>query len=882
MSPLRRLWNVVRRSRIDDELRQELDTHLALIEEEGRRAGLTAEHARQSAQTRFGNPLAYRERALDAVIATWFEDARQDVRFAIRQLRKAPGFTVIAVTGLALGIGVNAAIFSLLNVLVLRPLGYQDPDRVAFVLGWNETTQEMRFNLPLADVDDIRAQATSFDGVAAYAYWDANLSGGTERPERLQAYRVGASTFDLLGARPLYGRTLEPGDGAPDAPDAAVLSYQLWQRRFGADPAVVGSAIRLDERTYSVVGVMPRTFEFPVFNYKGEVWTALKTTPGTAARGSPLWVVAVARLKDDVSYERAQAEVRAIMDRLAADYPDTNRGVGARVIEMSRLNTDIVTPALIVLAVSVALILFLVCANIANLLLARATTRGRELAVRAALGAGRARIVRQLLTESLLLAFMGAAAGLVAAFWALRALRANLPDLVRTTVPHVFDLGVDGSTLAFTIGLVVLCTVLFGMAPALRAGRLDLNDSLKQGSRGTGGPGHHRLRAALIVAEVAVSLVMLVAAGLLVRSFAQLQQVDLGFATGQVATMTISLPDYRYPDAASYRRYVDEALAGVRQVPGVRSAGFVNVLPFSGYNGDTRYAIDGEPPPAPGQEPSADYRVATPGYFTALEIPLHAGRAFDSRDRSTTALVAIVNRALVRRAFGDRNPLGRRIRLGLGDGAPWRTIIGVVGDVGHSEIDERRAPEIFLPFEQAPQSMMMLAASTTGDPEALTPSILAALAGIDASQPVYHVKPMSRLVKDAMLTSAFATSMMSFLGLLALVLATIGIYGVVSYAVNQQVPEFGVRLALGASPADLLRLVAVRSLTLIGAGVALGLAGAAGIVRLMRGFLYGVTASDPATFVAALGLLAAVAAVACLIPARRAMRTDPVSALKAE
>jgi predicted permease len=375
---------------------------------------------------------------------------------------------------------------------------------------------------------------------------------------------------------------------------------------------------------------------------------------------------------------------------------------------------------------------------------------------------------------------------------------------------------------------------------------------------------------------------MLVAAGLLVRSFARLQQVDLGFTPDHVATMTISLADYRYPDVASYRRYVDEALAGVRQVPGVRSAGFVNVLPFSTYNGDTRYTIDGETPTAPGQEPAADYRVATPAYFAALGIPLRAGRTFDSRDRSTTALVAIVNRTLVRQAFDDRNALGRRIRLGRGDGAPWRTIVGVVGDVRHSEIDERPAPEIYVPFDQAPQTMMMLAARTTADPEALTPSIVAALAGIDASQPVYHVKPMSRLVKDAMLTSAFATSMMSLLGLLALVLATIGIYGVVSYAVNQQVREFGVRLALGAAPADLLRLVAVRSLTLIGTGVALGLVGAAGIVRLLRGLLYGITPSDPATFMAALGLLAAVAAVACLIPARRAMRTDPVSVLKAE
>ena len=400
--------------------------------------------------------------------------------------------------------------------------------------------------------------------------------------------------------------------------------------------------------------------------------------------------------------------------------------------------------------------------------------------MRAALGAGRSRIVRQLLTESLLLALMGAAAGLVAAFWALRTLRASLPDMVRTTMPNVFDLGVDHRTLAFTIGLAVLSTLLFGVAPALRAARLDLNNSLKQGGPGTGGRGHQRFRAALIVGEIAISLVMLVAAGLLVRSFARLQHVDLGFNPDRVATLTVSLPDYRYPDAEAYRRFFDRALDEVRQVPGVRAAGFVNVLPFSTYNRGTRYAIDAEPPPAPGHEPATDYRVVTPGYFAALEIPVRAGRVFDSRDRRTTALVAVVNRALVRRTFGDRDPLGRRIRLGRGDQAPWRTIVGVVGDVRHAEVDEHPAPEVFVPFAQAPDAMMMLAARTAGDPGGAMPSIVAAIAKVDASQPVYHVEPLSRLVKDAMLTSASATSMMAFLGVLALVLATIGIYGVVS------------------------------------------------------------------------------------------------------
>lgn len=803
----------------------------------------------------------------------------EDVRYGLRLLRRSPGFTAAAVLTLALGIGVNVAIFGVVNVFLLTPLAYDAPDRVAFVFGWNQKTQQRRFSLPLADVEDLRRQSSSFQEMAAYAYQDANLTGDAERPERVQAYRVTGSTFRLLGVRPLHGRTLQPEDAAPNAPDVAVLSYGLWQRRFGGESSAVGRTLMLNGAAYTIAGVMPRSFEFPIFNFKGEVWTPFKTAPADLTRGSSPSVVAVARLKSGVSYDQADGEVQAIMARLAVDYPQSNQALGARVFEMSVPNRELVTPAFTVVAVVVGLILLLSCANVANLLIARAGTRRAELALRATLGAGRGRIVRQLLTESLLLAAMGAGMALLGALWALRWLKGSLPDIVLTSTPHVLDLGVDYRTLGFTMCLAVVSTLLFGVAPAIRAAAVDLSGRLKEGERGAGGGARQRFRSALIVGEIAIALVVLIAAGLLLRSFAQLKQVDLGFQADHVATLTISLPDYRYSDTESYRQYFSRTLEQVQRIPGVRAAGFVNVLPFSTYDGDTRYAIDGDAPVVRGQEPVAGYRVATADYFTALRVTLHAGRAFDSRDRDTTRPVAIVNRSLAQRAFGDRSPLGQRIRVG-DDATPWRTIVGVVGDMRHSAIDERPTPQVFIPFEQAPQPMMMLAVYTDGEPEGSLPLIQAALGTVDPAQPAFHVKSLAGLVNDAMVTSAWAMSMMSVLGLLALVLATVGIYAVVSYAVSQRGREFAMRQALGATPADVLRLVMSGSIGLIAAGTVLGVAGAMALGQFMRGLLYGVEPADSLTLAVALVALVSVSGAACFLPARRAMRRDPSSALR--
>jgi len=528
-------------------------------------------------------------------------------------------------------------------------------------------------------------------------------------------------------------------------------------------------------------------------------------------------------------------------------------------------------------------VLLLACANVANLLLARAVARERELAVRAALGAGRARLVRQMLTESALLASAGCALGLAIAFWALRLLHASLPELLIVTQPNVLDLGIDRLTLGFTIAVAAISALLFGGIPAIRAGRASTSDTLKSGGHGAAGVPHRGLRAALMVGEVALSLVLLVAAGLLVRTFGQLQKIDPGFNADRVLTMTITLPEYRYEDGGAQRRFFLAAADAVARVPGVRTAGFVNVLPFSTYNRGTRYVIEGDAPPEPGREPATDYRIVTDGYFATLAIPIAEGRGFDSRDRDGTDRVAIVNRTLARRAFGETSPIGRRIRAGrVSSNEPWMTIVGVAGDVRHSDITGRAEAELYVPLSQAPTDMMMLAAKTNGDPDDLAGAVQRAISSIDPLQPVYHVKPLQRLVNEALLPHTSAMSMMAMFAVLALLLATVGIYGVVSYVVSQQAREFGVRLALGASPGGLTRLVLRRGLSLAVLGTVIGAAGALGVTRLLSGILYGVTATDWPTYVIVAAGLLLTAALACYIPARRVTQLDPSVVLRSE
>jgi putative ABC transport system permease protein len=804
----------------------------------------------------------------------------QDFRYGLRLMRRAPGFAFAAIVTLALGIGANTAIFSLVNVLTLKPLAYRDPHRVAFVLGWNTEHQSIAFNLSIADFADLTRQARSLDSVAAYAYWSANFTGG-DVPERVQAYRVTANTFSLLDVPPLIGRTLTGQDGVPGAPGVVVISHGLWERRFGANRSVIGRQVQIDGRPYTVVGVMPGTFEYPVFNFKGDLWAPMQidvTAPMTDRNASGS-VVVVARVRSGLDYATAQAEIDTIMRRLEVDYPQTNRGTGARLIELGKLDDEEAGPAVWILLATVATVLLLACANVANLLLARGVGRQRELAVRAALGAGRRRVMRQLLVESLLLACGGAILGATVAVGLLRMLRGAMPEMIVTTLPNLDALGLDGTTLGFTIALCCVTTLIFGVVPAWRASHATVTDSLR-GSTGVGGATcTRRLRTALVVLEVTLSTMLLVTAGLLVQSYKRQQHLDPGFNPHGVMTMTIALPEYRYGAVDAQRRFFEQAAERIARVPGVRAAGFVNVLPFSTYNRGGHFVVEGRPAPEPGREPSADFRIVTPDYLRAMQIRVVRGRALDAGDRADGRRVAMVNETLVRRIFPGEDPTLHQLRLGTGPSATIVAVVGVVADVQHEQLTGRPSPEIYVPQAQSPVDMMMLAARIQGEPDLLSKAIRAQIAVLDPGQPVFHVKTLERLVGDSLILPNASAAMMSLFSVLAVMLAAVGIYGVVAYAVGQQTREIGVRIALGARPGDVAALVLRSGLAPVIFGV-LGVAGAVGASSLIANALYGVTPMDPPTYLVAGIVLVAMGALACAVPVWCASRVQPMEALK--
>jgi putative ABC transport system permease protein len=804
----------------------------------------------------------------------------QDVRYGLRLLWRNPVFTIAAVVTLALGIGANAAIFSIVNVLSLKPLPYEDPSRVAFVLGWDLEENDMRFNLRHADFLDLQRESTSLE-LSAYSYVSANLTGG-EVPDRVQAYRVTPNTFSLLGVPAEVGRVFENADAAAGRFDVAVISHGLWQRGFGGDRSIVGRRIVVNGQPYEVIGVMPRRFEYPVFNFKGDLWIPWRMADSergqAAATGS---ATAVARLRPGVSYAQAQSEVDVLMRGFADRYPATNRGLGARLTEMGKLDDEQAGPAIAILLITVAMVLVLACANVANLLLARGVARHRELAVRAAMGASRLRLGRQLIAEAGLLAAAGGALGVVFSLVALEGIRASLPEMLLATVPNISELGVDRTTLAYTLGISVLTSLMFGVVPAWRASRDRFENALKESASAGGSRGTRRLRTTLVIAEVALATMLLVTAGLLVRSYGSLQRVSPGFVAANVMTAALTLPEHKYANAASRQRFFEQLLERVERLPGVTASGLVNVLPFSTYDRGSRLVIDGAPIPDPGREPPIAFRVASPGYHEAMGIPLTAGRMFDRRDTPDGERVAIVNRRTVEQHFGGQWPLGRRIRLGDAE-QPWLTIVGVVGDVRHSSLTRAPQPEVYVPMSQSPAAMMMLAVRTAARPEDLTSPMRAVVQDIDPEQPIYHVKTLDALVGDALLPSRTSASMVTLFSGLALILAAIGIYGVVAYGVSQQAREFGVRMALGATPRDVMQLVLRHGLMMIGTGVALGIAGALGVSGLLRGALHGVSSTDPGTYAVAAVVLAMSGVAACALPAWRASATKPVSALRAD
>ncbi len=803
----------------------------------------------------------------------------QDLHFALRMLRKRPGFTAAAVIALALGIGANTAIFSVVNSVLLRPLGYKEPERLV-TIGHSYPKLDLIASVSAPGYIDYRDQTSAFEEIAASSNANYNLTDGGE-PERVQGRRVTANFFPLLGVAPALGRPFLAEEDKPEASRVAILSHGLWQRRFGGDPQIVNRTITLNNESYTVVGLMPMEFRFG----RDELWTPIAFTPEQLAndrRGNE-YLGVIARLKQGVTIEKAQAELDFIARRIMEANPEAYPADSGWGVKLKSLNEEIVgnvRPALLVLLGAVGFLLLIACSNVANLMLARAAARGREIAIRTALGASRLRIVRQLLTESLLLALVGGTAGLLLAVWGIDLLVALEP----VDVPRAREIGIDARVLLFTIGLSLLTGVLFGLLPALQASKPELIGKLKEGGRGSAiGGGLRNARSLLVVTEIAVALVLLIGAGLMVRSFSRLLNVNPGFQTENVLTMQVALPATKYREPQQRRAFFQELMERLKTLPGVESVGAISNLPLGGGVTSFTFAIEGRPAPPGVMNPHTDGRVATPDYLQTMKIPLLRGRHFTERDNADARLVAIIDETLARQFFPGEDPVGKRITIEGPDENPiWREIVGVVGAIRHKGLDAELKAQLYYPHAQSTAGFMSVVVRTANEPASLTSAVRGAVRAVDKEQPVYNVRTMGEVLNNSVSQKRFSMFLLTIFAAVALVLAAVGIYGVMAYTVTARTNEMGIRIALGARSIDILRLVVGQGMILALAGVALGLIIAFGVTRVMSSLLYGVSATDPVTFAAIALLLTGVALLACYIPARRATKVDPMIALRYE
>ena len=867
----------------DDELRREIESHLDAEAEDYVADGMSAEQAREAARRRFGNVTRTEEEVRAIRTRIWFADLRQDVRHAGRMLRKNRAFTAIAVLTLALGIGANTAIFSLVHAVAIRPLPFPDPDRLVVI--WEDFRGRggpATVEAAPGNFKDWKDQNRVFEGMEAISGRETfNLTGRGD-PERLAGARVTDNLFSLLGVRPIMGRVfLDDSDRARGTP-VALISDGLWRRRFGADPSLVGQPITLDGLPHTVLGIVPADLQFPA---KGaEVWVPVPFTPQQLAQRTTWYLYVVARLKPGVSLEQARADMGSIAQRLAEQNPGTNTRLGVTVVPLHEQYVGAARPLLILLVGTVGVVLLIACVNVAHLLLARGAERRREIAVRCAIGAGRGRVLRQLLTESAVLGTLGATAGLALALAASRFLTRLIPE----NFPQGMTLGLEPTVLVVSAASALLTTILFGTGPSFAASRVDLQDALRQAAMRGSTRRDRGIRNALVVAEVALTVVLLTAAGLLLRSYSQLSVVDIGFPAGGLLVGETPLSPLRYRGTPRRAQFVADVLQRFETLPGVESAGYVNYLPMTFPGGRNGFAIEGRPAPTPTQVPRqlAINRAITPDYLRTLGVPLRRGRYFDQRDGPDAPGVVIINDTMARTFWPDEDPIGRRIRFG-GPPASW-TIVGIVGDVRQIELDLSPEPEMFVPLTQLPALTppfiwpRHFVIRTAGDPLALTAAVRAAIASVDDDQPVANLQTMEQLVDGQLSDRGTQLALIGAFSILALVLASVGLYGVLSYAVTQQTPEIGLRMALGATRTSVVSTLVRRTCRLTFAGLVIGLAAASLVTRTFAVLLYEVSPTDPFAFAATAGVLIAVAAVACLAPARRATRIDPLVALRAE
>lgn len=877
----RQLKSLIWRDSIADQVDAELDFHIQMLAGELAERGMTPDAARAEALRRFGDLSAINASCRDIATRTeraarrteYLAELRQDAVLALRQLRRAPGFTAAAVLTLVLAIGANAAIFSVVSAVLLRPLPYPDADRLTVL--WAAAGGQKQGLVSIPDAKEWRTRNRTFDDMGLVRSQSINLTG-TEQPDRLMGTFISASTLRLLGARPAIGRLFAPDETAEGTGRRlAVLSDAAWKGRFGADRNILGRTLVLNGLPHVVIGVTTPEFQDPFG--ATEVWVPITSAPNQSwftRDNASVWLIGL--LRPGVTREEAQRDLSSIAHDLGTEYPATNAGVGVTVLSLQDYLVGSVRPALLMVLGFVALVLLIGCANIANLQLARAAARRREMSLRAALGAGQGRLVRQLLTESLVLSAIGGVLGIVAARWATEALVAAVPG----GLPVFGTIGLDGPVLLFSAVVTIAAGLLFGAMPAVYASRADLNDSL-QLRGGDDTPGGGGLRHAFVAMQLALCIVLLVGAGLLARSLATLLREDPGFDPRDLLTAEFRLPATKYQSDEQITAFMADALDRIRAVPGVRSAALVNAVPLSGNWAITTYQPDGQPPVAAGALPTAQWNAVTDGYFETMRIPLLRGRSFTAADRAGAVRVAIVNQDLARRVWPNQSPLGQRLRI-VGTPEVWVTVVGVVGDAKQFTMTEPVAPQVYQPKAQAPGIFSSVVARTDGDAMALADRLRQAIWAVDRDQPVWKIRSMQSLLERDVASPRFTTRLTGCFAVLALILALVGVYGVMSYAVGQRIREIGIRMALGAGGAQVVRMVVMRELRIIAVAIVVGLAVSILAARLMRSMLFGVSASDLPTFAVVPAVLAVVATIACYLPARRAARVDPVAALRSE
>jgi len=792
-------------------------------------------------------------------------------------LIKKPGFSVIVVAALALGIGANTAIFSIVNAILLRPLPYRDPGRLAMIWMNNKRMNVDQDIHSYPNYIDYRDQNQVFESIAAYSGISLNLVGIGE-PERILGAAVTASFFEVLGVEPLRGRVFTADEEQTGRDRVAVVSYALWKRRFGGDPNITGQEILVSDVSRTVIGVMPPGFEYP--HKDADIWVPLAVDENRKqARGSFAYY-AIGRLKPGVAIEQAQAEMSSIASNLEHQYPNILEGLGVNLVPLHQQITGKVRPALLVLLGTVAFVLLIACANVANLLLARAAGREREIAIRTALGARRIRLIRQLLTESALMGLAGGAAGLLMAKWGLSALIALSPE----DIPRLEQIGIDGRVLGFTLLISLLTGLVFGLVPALQASKPDLNESLKESGRSaTAGVDRRRVRSTLVVIEVALSLVLLIGAGLMIRSFSRLQKVDLGFNPDRLVSMNIQLSRTKYQGPAS-GQFFRQLIERVEAMPGVESAGAISAIFIDALPNSTNFTVEGQPPMPASEQIETPVDLVTPTYFRTMGIALLKGREFTEQDGLESQQVAVINNTFAERFWPGEDPIGRRFKFGdSSSNAPWMTIVGVVGDMRRTGLDVDVRCETFLPYTQRRfVGFLSLVVRAKSDPRGIATAVRDQVWEIDANQPVSHVRTMDQLLDGMMAQRRLNMVLFALFGGVALVLAAVGVYGVISYSVTQRTHEIGIRMALGAGRADVLKLIVRNGMALVLTGVGIGLIAAVALTRLMTTLLFGVSATDPVTFATLSVILSGVALAACFVPALRAIRVDPMVALRYE